>query len=882
MMMPILKLPRQWQAVVCILSMLSLLSPFSVAGAVAGTVDANNVSSAPAIDGNLNETGWNLATTAGKTTIGAPNNTVTFGAMWDNTNLYVGVKVLDANLFNDSANTWEDDSVEVYIDANNNHGSTYDSFDRQFTKGYNDTTLSGIGSQTGVVHAWAAVTGGYSVELVIPWSNLGVTPTAGMTIGFDVGNNDDDNAGTRDAQAVWWGNINDYNNTSAFGSLVLQPAGGTLTPTRTNTATSTATRTNTPVASTNTPTPTGASLPDLTVTSITYVGSTPACTNAPRDNVIVSNTGSAGAGAFVVSFSSQTQTVNSLAAGQSVTLSFSAIPGSVTATADSTGVVTESNESNNSLSANLPAPTQAPTCTPTSGPTATLTPTPTNTSTGGQSAYPGGTPWPIPGTIQAENFDLGGEGIAYHDLEAANQGGQYRTAEGVDIQASSDTGGGYNVGWTRTDEWVEYTVNVASAGNYTLLERVASNAATGSFRVEFNGTNKTGTVTVPNTGGWQTYVTLSQVVDLSAGQQVMRIYYLGNDTNLNYVTLSAAGATLTPTRTPTRTSTPTTGPSITPNPSLSYRVHLFYYPWYGNPATDGQWIHWNQNQFGFVPPDSIASNFYPSLGPYSSKDAAILNQQMQMIAQARVGVIIVSWWGQGSREDTTIPGILNAAAPYGIKVGFHIEPYGGRTAQSVVNDINYINNQYGSHAAFYRAQDRGNKPVYYIFDSLAIADWSPLTAVNGSNIILTQTTDQSKVTYFGGMYNYSVNANEPNILDVWTSMNNYCNANGKVWSPSIGPGYVDARATGNTLFIDRENGAKYDRDWSNAMASGAQWISITSFNEWHEGSQIEPARNNPPPGYGYLTYLNAYGRTDATAEQAYMDRTRYWVNQFNP
>ena len=69
----------------------------------------------------------------------APNNTVTLGAMWDATYLYVGVRVLDANLFNDSANVWDDDSVEVFIDANHNAGTTYDSFDRQYLKGYNDT-----------------------------------------------------------------------------------------------------------------------------------------------------------------------------------------------------------------------------------------------------------------------------------------------------------------------------------------------------------------------------------------------------------------------------------------------------------------------------------------------------------------------------------------------------------------------------------------------------------------------------------------------------------------------------------------------------------------------------------------------------------------------
>jgi hypothetical protein len=161
-------------------------------------------------------------TTANKTTIGTPNNTVTFGVMWSSTHLYVAVRVLDSNLFNDSANTWEDDSAEIYIDANHNHGTVYDSFDRQFVKGYNDSGLSSIGSTTGVVHAWAAVTGGYTIEMAIPWSNLGVTPTVGMTIGFDVGNNDDDNAGTRESQKVWWGTVNDYNNTSAFGDLILK------------------------------------------------------------------------------------------------------------------------------------------------------------------------------------------------------------------------------------------------------------------------------------------------------------------------------------------------------------------------------------------------------------------------------------------------------------------------------------------------------------------------------------------------------------------------------------------------------------------------------------------------------------------------------------
>ena len=57
-------------------------------------------------------------------------------------------------------------------------------------------------------------------------------------------------------------------------------------------------------------------------------------------------------------------------------------------------------------------------------------------------------------------------------------------------------------------------------------------------------------------------------------------------------------------------------------------------------------------------------------------------------------------------------------------------------------------------------------------------------------------------------------------------------------------------------------------------------MSITSFNEWHEGSTIEPARSTPPAGFNYQTYSGAYGRTGASAETAYLDRTAYWAAEF--
>ena len=150
----------------------------------------------------------------------------------------------------------------------------------------------------------------------------------------------------------------------------------------------------------------------------------------------------------------------------------------------------------------------------------------------------GGTPQSIPGIIEAEEYDLGGEGIAYHDLDPGNQaeqyGGQFRLTEGVDVEICSE--GGYNVGWMSTGEWIEYTVSVVRSGNYTLRMRMASAQTGGTIHVAFNGVDVTGIQTVPNTGGWQQYVWLDiPFVQLDSGVQVMRIIVDSAGYNLSYV-----------------------------------------------------------------------------------------------------------------------------------------------------------------------------------------------------------------------------------------------------------------------------------------------------------------------------------------------------------
>ena len=130
-----------------------------------------------------------------------------------------------------------------------------------------------------------------------------------------------------------------------------------------------------------------------------------------------------------------------------------------------------------------------------------------------------GKPHAIPGIIEAVDFDHGGEGVAYHDKEPENFGGFYRPREGVDIQGTSE--GGCAVSWIEDGEWLEYTVDVAEAGTYTLVARYAGGNS--SFQVEFDGVDKTGPVQTTETGGWQVWSNVTTTVTLPAGVQKMRV-----------------------------------------------------------------------------------------------------------------------------------------------------------------------------------------------------------------------------------------------------------------------------------------------------------------------------------------------------------------------
>ena len=149
----------------------------------------------------------------------------------------------------------------------------------------------------------------------------------------------------------------------------------------------------------------------------------------------------------------------------------------------------------------------------------------------------------IPGVIQAENFDKGGEGMTFHDSDSQDEGGaNYRTDnEGVDIVKGN---GGYVIGYTAANEWLEYTVNVTEGGKYAYEATVSSGSTGSAFTL---GLVKNGRVTslckvdVPQTGNnsWDTYKAVEGNLTsrLEAGEQILRITINGAYCNIDKIEL---------------------------------------------------------------------------------------------------------------------------------------------------------------------------------------------------------------------------------------------------------------------------------------------------------------------------------------------------------
>jgi len=143
----------------------------------------------------------------------------------------------------------------------------------------------------------------------------------------------------------------------------------------------------------------------------------------------------------------------------------------------------------------------------------------------------------LPGKVEMENYDLGGEGVGYHDTDSQNQGGKYRE-DGVDVVTA---GNGYAIGYTAKGEWLEYTLDADSAGIYEWAASVSSGVASSGFKLYIDSVAITNDVAIPQTGNnsWDTYQTVTgKTPALTAGAHVLRVEITGDNGNMDYISFS--------------------------------------------------------------------------------------------------------------------------------------------------------------------------------------------------------------------------------------------------------------------------------------------------------------------------------------------------------
>jgi glycoprotein endo-alpha-1,2-mannosidase len=324
-------------------------------------------------------------------------------------------------------------------------------------------------------------------------------------------------------------------------------------------------------------------------------------------------------------------------------------------------------------------------------------------------------------------------------------------------------------------------------------------------------------------------------------------------------------------------------------------VIAFYFPWYETPQADGRWFKWNSNKHNPGKGD-ISSFFFPKLGIYSSQDPDVLEKHMKWMKRANIGVVVVSWWGQGDYTDIRMLEILEKAQDQGLKVTI-MRDYRHQNPQQFKRDVKYIFDNYAHHTAFwkmvrptkYSPDAEKERPIIFQWKNIPARpkgdhyDWEWRNAYDEirkkyySSIIVPNATEHMSekmdTWHADGLMiwatvNRDLGRYKPWVEDIHKNRGIACLA--------TSPGFNNTRHQPQKSLWkveSRKNGRTYDSSWSYAKKANPDFINITSFNGWNESHQIEPARGKATSGFRYLNYKGAYNKKGGTAQLAYIDRT---------
>lgn len=298
---------------------------------------------------------------------------------------------------------------------------------------------------------------------------------------------------------------------------------------------------------------------------------------------------------------------------------------------------------------------------------------------------------------------------------------------------------------------------------------------------------------------------------------------------------------------------------------VPHEVLAFYYGWFGNPQNPA----WGKVDTAKHEIDNIAR--FPIKGDYSSHDPAVIEWQVDQAKAAGITGFVVSWWGRGNWDkwhDESLAMLLKCAEQKNFKVSIYWERSPGNGQDQIneaIDDISYILNKYGKSKAFLRVDD---KPVIFAYNrvtlfSMPVSSWldiiQGIRQRAGDFVFLGDIGDdqQSPGAYlFDGIHSYGVNLPDDigkhltvdKLGQLQAFLANYdaklvriARQHNRISCVTVSPGFDARKAYKSDTQTDRLDGRTYRTYWDEAIKAKPDWIIITSWNEWAEGTEIEPS-----------------------------------------
>ncbi|MFO7906645.1 MAG: endo-1,3-alpha-glucanase family glycosylhydrolase [Pirellulaceae bacterium] len=306
---------------------------------------------------------------------------------------------------------------------------------------------------------------------------------------------------------------------------------------------------------------------------------------------------------------------------------------------------------------------------------------------------------------------------------------------------------------------------------------------------------------------------------------------------------------------------------------VPHKVLAFYYTWYGTPQYRDRYIHWGKVDAGKH--DISASTHYPALGAYDSHDPEVIDHHIELAKTHGIDAFICTWWGRNTYDDRAFAKVLDRAREKDFAATVYWETAPGESQSQIdqaVEDLLYVLKHYGTHPAFLKVD---GKPVIFVYgrvmNQVSKQQWPAIiTEVERRYprgfLLVADGYTSGNARLFDGVHAYNicgwVRGNEGEGLSElsrnrFTDVVELAKNAGKISCLTIIPGYDDTKIRSPGLVAQRKEGQTYQTLWEEAIRADPDWVLITSWNEWHEGSEIEPSREH---GSQYIEMTGKYAR----------------------